>query len=238
MARFSVDRGQPVKGVPSGLAMSQMTRATRSEPAYVHGSTWNVERSGLRYMSDSSVRTNPSIDEPSNVMCTSSASPNCRSGTSTFLVDPRMSVNWSRMNFTCSRSARSRMRAFESAADVLAIGANYANFSGADPVREGVRQQRRTTEVGMKGFIWKALLPMAGAGLAVAAVTIAVGTTATAQDRGVQRIEPRRLQLDGIGGSIGVNVRDVTAEEGQRAKLSPPQGAYVTRVERDSPAEK
>jgi serine protease Do len=72
----------------------------------------------------------------------------------------------------------------------------------------------------------------------VAAVTVAVGTRVQAQDRGVQRIEPRRVQLDGIGGSIGVNVRDVTPEEGQRAKLSPAQGAYVTRVERDSPAEK
>lgn len=59
-----------------------------------------------------------------------------------------------------------------------------------------------------------------------------------AQGRGAQRIEPRRVQIDGIGGSIGVDVRDVTAEEGQRARLSPPQGAYVTRVASGSPADK
>src|SRR5690349_17432461 len=65
-------------------------------------------------MSDSSMRTKPSIDEPSNMMRPSSASSNCRSGTSTFLVAPRMSVNWRRMNLTFSRSARSRMRALRS----------------------------------------------------------------------------------------------------------------------------
>ena len=55
--------------------------------------TWNVERSGLRYISDSSMRTKPSIEEPSNMILPSSASPNWRSGTSTFLMTPRMSVN-------------------------------------------------------------------------------------------------------------------------------------------------
>lgn len=90
----------------------------------------------------------------------------------------------------------------------------------------------------MKALIWKALFPVAGAGLIVAAVTVAVGTTVRAQDRGVQRVEPRRIQLDGFGASIGVNARDVTAEEGQRGKLSPPQGAYVTSVDQDSPAQK
>jgi hypothetical protein len=34
---------------------------------------------------------------------------------------------------TCSFSARSRIRVFESS---LGIGANYANFSRADPVEE------------------------------------------------------------------------------------------------------
>jgi hypothetical protein len=62
-------------------------------------------------MSDSSIRTNPSMDEPSNMIAPSSASANWRSGTSTFLVTPRMSVNCRRMNFTLSRSTRSRMRA-------------------------------------------------------------------------------------------------------------------------------
>src|SRR5688500_12653818 len=121
IARFSVDRGHPANGVPSGLAMSQMIRATRSEPAYVQGKTSKVSRSGLRYMSDSSIRTNPSIDEPSNMMAPSSASPNCRSGTSTFLLAPRMSVKCRRMNFTFSRSTRSRMRARRSAFAITSL---------------------------------------------------------------------------------------------------------------------
>jgi len=84
----------------------------------------------------------------------------------------------------------------------------------------------------MRGLIRKGLL-------VIGAATIAVCTTVVrAQDRGVQRIEPRRVQLDGFGASIGVNARDVTTEEGQRAKLSPPQGAYVTSVDQDSPAQK
>ena len=68
--------------------MSQMIRPTRSVAAYVQGKTWKVLRSGLRYMSDSSIRTKPSIDEPSNMIRPSSASSNCRSGTSTFLMTP------------------------------------------------------------------------------------------------------------------------------------------------------
>src|SRR5258705_9393538 len=51
-------------------------------------------------MSDSSIRTNPSIDEPSNMMSPSSAFSNWLSGTSTFLLTPRMSVNWSRRKET------------------------------------------------------------------------------------------------------------------------------------------
>ncbi len=92
----------------------------------------------------------------------------------------------------------------------------------------------------MKGLIGKALLVAAGAGLVVAAVAVTGGLTPVrAQDRGLRRIEqPRVVQFDGFGGSLGVNVRDVTAEEGQRAKLSPPLGAYVTSVESGSPAEK
>jgi hypothetical protein len=63
-------------------------------------------------MSDSSIRTNPAIDEPSNRVRPSSASANWRWGTSTFLMTPRMSVNCRRMNFTPARSAASRISAF------------------------------------------------------------------------------------------------------------------------------
>jgi serine protease Do len=93
----------------------------------------------------------------------------------------------------------------------------------------------------MKGLMGKALLVVAVGGLALAALG-AAGVirpdVVWAQDQGLRRLEPQRVQIDGIGGSIGVTVRDVSAEEGQRAKLSPPQGAYVTGVENASPAEK
>ena len=91
----------------------------------------------------------------------------------------------------------------------------------------------------MKALMGKLLLVMTGAGLVVAAVALTGVTTAVrAQDQGPRRLEPQRVQIDGIGGSIGVTVRDVSAEEGQRAKLSPPQGAYVTSVQNGSPAGK
>ena len=112
MARFSACRGQPANGVPSGLWMSQISRPIRSPVFCVHGRMRKVERSGRRNMSDSSIRTNPSIDEPSNMISPSSAAANWRSGISTFLMTPRMSVNWSRMNFTFMRSASSRIFAF------------------------------------------------------------------------------------------------------------------------------
>src|SRR6266446_3418 len=60
-------------------------------------------------MSDSSIRTNPSIDEPSNMMSPSSAFSNWLSGTSTFLLTPRMSVNCSRRKDTPCFLARSRI---------------------------------------------------------------------------------------------------------------------------------
>jgi serine protease Do len=92
----------------------------------------------------------------------------------------------------------------------------------------------------MKALTGKVLLAVVVGGLAVAVLGAGVLTPAVvrAQDRSVQRLEPRRVQIDGIGGSIGVTVRDVSTEEGQRAKLSPPQGAYVTQVESGSPAQK
>ena len=68
-----------------------------------------VERSGASSMSDSSMRTNPSIDEPSNMMSPASAFSNCDAGISTFLLMPRMSVNCRRMKRTLSSRASSRM---------------------------------------------------------------------------------------------------------------------------------
>src|SRR5260370_5521478 len=88
--------------------MSQMSRATLP-PSSSYGRIRNVSRSGFNTMSDSSIRTNPSIDEPSNMMSPSSAFSNWLSGTSTFLLTPRMSVNCSRRKDTPCFLARSRI---------------------------------------------------------------------------------------------------------------------------------
>jgi hypothetical protein len=64
-------------------------------------------------MSDSSIRTKPSIDDPSNMMSPASAFSNCDVGISTFLLMPRISVNCSRMNRTFNESVRSRISFFD-----------------------------------------------------------------------------------------------------------------------------
>src|SRR5882762_253947 len=88
--------------------MSQITRATLPA-ASPFGSTRKVSRSGRSTMSDSSIRTNPSIEEPSNMMSPSSALSNWLSGTSTFLLTPRMSVNWRRSEETSCFLAASKI---------------------------------------------------------------------------------------------------------------------------------
>src|SRR2546425_1075772 len=88
--------------------MSQITRATLPA-ASPFGSTRNVSRSGRSTMSDSSIRTKPSIDEPSNMMSPSSAFSNWLWGTSTFLLMPRMSVNWRRSELMSCFLAASRI---------------------------------------------------------------------------------------------------------------------------------
>src|SRR5688572_18773318 len=95
----------------------------------------------------------------------------------------------------------------------------------------------------MRGLMGKVLLAAVVGGLALAALGAAGvirPSVVWAQDQGLRRLEqtPRVQVIDGMGGSIGVTVRDVSAEEGQRAKLSQAQGAYVTGVQNGSPAEK
>src|SRR5438105_5029376 len=63
-------------------------------------------------MSDSSIRVNPSIEEPSNWISPSSAFSNCDFGISTFLITPKMSVNCSRRNRTFSASQTLRISDF------------------------------------------------------------------------------------------------------------------------------
>src|SRR6266567_6984223 len=88
--------------------MSQITRAT-FPAASPFGSTRKVSRSGRSTMSDSSIRTKPSIEEPSNMISPSSAFSNWLSGSSTFLLTPRMSVNWRRSELTSCFFAASRI---------------------------------------------------------------------------------------------------------------------------------
>ncbi len=53
-------------------------------------------------MSLSSMRTNPSIEEPSNIILLSNTFSTCDTGTSTFLIVPIISVNIKRKNRTFS----------------------------------------------------------------------------------------------------------------------------------------
>ncbi len=108
ICRFSVWRGQPANGLPSGSMTSQTRRATFPFGCD-HGKMRNVSRSGTRPMSDSSIRVKPSIEEPSNWISPSSAFSNCERGTSTFLMIPRMSVNCRRRNRTPSLSQAFRI---------------------------------------------------------------------------------------------------------------------------------
>ena len=105
-----------------------------------------VERSGRRYMSDSSIRTKPSIDDPSNMMAPSSAAANWRSGISTFLMTPRMSVNCRRMNLTFMRSASSRIFAF--------LSAEAGSMTGVVGSATGSpRGQRYTASAGISSLV-------------------------------------------------------------------------------------
>src|SRR5712664_1124037 len=109
--------------------MSQITRATLPA-ASPFGSTRKVSRSGRSTMSDSSIRTKPSIDEPSNMMSPSSAFSNWLWGTSTFLLTPRMSVNWRRSELTSCFLAASRI----SRLVVMNEGGNELDYRPLPPV--------------------------------------------------------------------------------------------------------
>src|SRR5512141_1844963 len=89
-------------------------------------------------MSDSSIRTKPSIEEPSNMMSPSSAFSNCVSGISTFLLMPRISVNCRRRKRTLFFVASSRM-SFLPAPEVSGTVARDFGVKSASACREGTR---------------------------------------------------------------------------------------------------
>ena len=74
-----------------------------------HGSRQKVSRSGCKYMSDSSMRTKPSMDEPSNMHSLSSAFRAWLLVMATFLSVPKISVNCKRINLTSFSSRIRRM---------------------------------------------------------------------------------------------------------------------------------
>ncbi len=87
VTRLRQVRGSPSKSVPSGIFTSQTSRATFPRPPS-RGKIRNVLRSGWRSMSDSSMRVNPSIEDPSNMISPSKAFWNWLAGNSTFLLAP------------------------------------------------------------------------------------------------------------------------------------------------------
>jgi len=111
--------GTPDHALQHPARITRKRRAVRhvdvaDEPTHARiliapGKIRNVEKSGASSMSDSSMRTNPSIDEPSNMMSPANALANCEAGISTFLFTPRMSVNCRRIERTLFLRARSRM---------------------------------------------------------------------------------------------------------------------------------
>jgi hypothetical protein len=71
-----LQRGARAAGERAAVGIGDVANQapTRAPLGSAQGKTWKVDRSGRRYMSDSSIRTKPSIDEPSNMMLPSSAS--------------------------------------------------------------------------------------------------------------------------------------------------------------------
>src|SRR5581483_9371190 len=101
--RFRMPRGSPSNGDPSGMKTSAMISAVTARDPLDHGITVNVSRSSFRYISDSEMRANPSIDEPSNHTFDSIASSSFETGIVSAFITPKRSVNMTLMNSTfCS----------------------------------------------------------------------------------------------------------------------------------------
>jgi len=83
---------------------------------------------------------------------------------------------------------------------------------------------------GRRGWGWGA-----GLALAVAAAQAGHAEARPAEDKAERHVQVFRF---GGGGHLGVSVQDVGAAEAQKAKLAEERGALVTRVEKDSAAEK
>src|SRR5918999_1241312 len=144
-ARRITNRGSPSYGSPPGLSTSQNSRPTLWVSPVRHGRIRNVPGSGMATMSDSSIRLNPVIDEPSKPMPSSSAPGSSSRPTAKDFSWPKMSVNQNRMNSTlCSSTWASTSLAPVVLSGAIAIEHllcfvclkdGLALFAGADPHR-------------------------------------------------------------------------------------------------------
>src|ERR671917_2005240 len=123
-------RGSPSYGSPPGFSTSQNSRPTLWVSPVRHGRIRNVLGSGIAIMSDSSIRLNPVIEEPSKPMPSSSAPANSSRPTANDFSWPKMSVNQNRMNSTFSSSTRARTSAARvpTASGAIAIDGHLLSF--------------------------------------------------------------------------------------------------------------
>src|ERR671914_1996228 len=133
-ARRMTKRGSPSYGSPPGFSTSQNSRPTLWVSPVRHGRVRNVVGSGMAIMSDSSIRLNPVIDEPSNPMPSSSAPASSSRPTANDFSWPKMSVNQNRMNSTFSSSTRASTSAARvpMSSGAIAIDPHLLSFVGLE----------------------------------------------------------------------------------------------------------
>ncbi len=99
IARLNTYLGSPWKYSPPGCCTSHIILAI--DPLLCpHGNSWKVFRSGFSTISDSSIRTNPSTEEPSKDIPWPIAFSIWDTGMATFLTMPWISTNCSLTNLT------------------------------------------------------------------------------------------------------------------------------------------
>src|SRR3954453_17406277 len=136
-ARCITKRGSPSYGSPPGLSTSQNRRPTLwSWVSLVrHGRIRKVDGSGMAIMSDSSIRLNPVIDEPSKPIPPSSAPASPSRPPANDLSAPKMSVNQNRMNSTlCSSTCARTSPAPALLSSMVATESSFEDWGGETPL--------------------------------------------------------------------------------------------------------
>src|SRR5262245_46014066 len=126
-----------------------MTRAVpRGPDPFCHGISANVDMSGIRYWSDSAIRVNPSMDEPSNhVPCLTEPS-SWWIGIVTAFTWPMTSVNWSWMNRMPLSFAASIFAIASVSASATANGTSFRFASVEDVDGQGDDESERRDHPG------------------------------------------------------------------------------------------